>query len=152
MPKPKPKFKTLGHEKVNFMYIVKLLGNFGGFIGLRRPRRVTLYELVVHGVQNHLNSWCAHMCIILRRFLRGKRFSKFFSIIIVMKIFADRLKDLRAEKGVSCVALGKAIGVSEGAIRFWENNKYDIKGEYIVRLAKYFNVSSDYLLGLSDNP
>jgi len=69
-----------------------------------------------------------------------------------MKIFADRLKDLRAEKGVSCVALGKAIGVSEGAIRFWENNKYDIKGEYIVRLAKYFNVSSDYLLGLSDNP
>ena len=67
-----------------------------------------------------------------------------------MKIFANRLKELRADKAISAVALGKAIGVSDASIIRWENNQTDITGEYIVRLAKFFGVSTDYLLGLKD--
>lgn len=67
-----------------------------------------------------------------------------------MKEFAERLKYLRAEKGLSAKALGKAIGVSDAAIINWENGVHDIKGEYLIRLAKFFDVTTDYLLGLEN--
>jgi transcriptional regulator with XRE-family HTH domain len=67
-----------------------------------------------------------------------------------MKSFGARLKELRTEKGLSTLALGKAIGVSDSAICNWENNINDIKSEYLIRIAKYFDVTTDYLLGLED--
>ena len=44
-----------------------------------------------------------------------------------MKEFPERLKYLRAEKGLSAKALGKEIGVSDAAIINWENGVHDIK-------------------------
>ncbi|MBE5735976.1 MAG: helix-turn-helix transcriptional regulator [Clostridiales bacterium] len=67
-----------------------------------------------------------------------------------MEIFSNRLKSLRKELGISAKALGEKIGVSDASIINWENNVYDIKGEYIIRLAKFFGVSADYLLGIED--
>ena len=67
-----------------------------------------------------------------------------------MKPFAERLKELRAEKSISTVALGKAIGVSGPTISRWENSQMEITSGYVVALAKYFGVSTDYLLGLED--
>ena len=67
-----------------------------------------------------------------------------------MEIFAKRLKELRKEEGISALALGKIIGVSDTAICNWENNKHDVRGEQLVLLAQYFDVSADYLLGLED--
>ena len=67
-----------------------------------------------------------------------------------MKIFGERLRELRTDKGLSADALGKIIDISDAAIINWENNVHDIKGEYLVRLAQFFGVSSDYLLGLED--
>ena len=67
-----------------------------------------------------------------------------------MKITAERLKELRAEKGISAKALGKIIGVSDASIICWENNQYDIKGENLAKLAQYFGVTTDYLLGLEE--
>lgn len=67
-----------------------------------------------------------------------------------MKVFGDRLRELREGAHLSASKLGKEIGVSDASIINWENNVNDIKGEYIVRLARYFGVSADYLLGLED--
>lgn len=67
-----------------------------------------------------------------------------------MKTFGERLRSLRNETKLSAKQLSMAIGVSDVAIINWENNVNDIKGEYLVRLAKYFSVSTDYLLGLED--
>jgi transcriptional regulator with XRE-family HTH domain len=67
-----------------------------------------------------------------------------------MKIFAERLKELRAEEGISAETLGKKLNISDTTIIRWENNQSNIKGEHLVRLAKFFNVSTDYLLGLED--
>jgi len=64
--------------------------------------------------------------------------------------FAERLKDLRTEKGVGHVQLAEAIGVAKSNISFWERGITDIKGEYIVRLAKFFNVTCGQLLGTED--
>lgn len=73
-----------------------------------------------------------------------------FIILKYMKVFGDRLRQLRKDVNLSAKELGKIIGVSDVAIINWENDVNDIKGEYIVKLAKYFGVSSDYLLGLED--
>ena len=67
-----------------------------------------------------------------------------------MKVFGERLRELREERGLSAKTLGKSIGVSDAAVLNWENDINDIKGEYIVRLAKFFGMSTDYLLGLED--
>ena len=67
-----------------------------------------------------------------------------------MKIFGERLRQLREEKKLSAKALGKNIGVSDAAILNWENNVNDVKGEFLVKIAQFFNVTTDYLLGLED--
>ena len=67
-----------------------------------------------------------------------------------MKIFSEMLRELRKEKKLSTEALGGIIGVSDTAICNWENDKHDVRGEQLVRLAQYFGVSADYLLGLED--
>ena len=64
--------------------------------------------------------------------------------------FAERLKELRTEKNLSCMQLGKAIGVSDTSIVRWENKQADVKGDSLILLSKFFGVSTDYLLGVSD--
>lgn len=67
-----------------------------------------------------------------------------------MKEFGNRLRELREEKKLSSKSLGKIIGVSDAAVLNWENNKNDIKGAYLIKIAHYFEVTTDYLLGLED--
>lgn len=67
-----------------------------------------------------------------------------------MRIFGQRLKELRIEKGLSTMALGKIIEASDMAINRWENNKTDTTSDNLVKFAKYFEVSTDYLLCLED--
>ncbi len=62
--------------------------------------------------------------------------------------FANILKELRQEKGLSQKELGKIIGVAQGAIYFWEVNRSEPTASNLLELAKFFNVSIEYLLGL----
>ncbi len=63
---------------------------------------------------------------------------------------AERIKELRLEKGISQAALAKAIGVSQKAVDFWEKGENEPKASYILKLADFFDVSTDYLLGRGD--
>ena len=67
-----------------------------------------------------------------------------------MKIFAERLKELREEKKLSTKALGNILNVSDATISRWENDINEITAENLYKVAKYFNVSCDYLLGLDN--
>lgn len=58
------------------------------------------------------------------------------------------IKSLRLEKNLTQLQLGKEIGVSQKAIDYWERAVNEPKATYIAALAVYFNVTSDYLLGL----
>ena len=60
------------------------------------------------------------------------------------------IKELRTEIGISQLALGKAIGVSQKAIDYWERGVNEPKASYIILLADFFNVSTDFLLGRSE--
>lgn len=64
--------------------------------------------------------------------------------------FGERLKELRAEKQLSQMALAKATGLSQSAIAKWELNKTEPTSSALVTLAAFFNESVDYLLGLTE--
>ncbi|HPS75639.1 MAG TPA: helix-turn-helix transcriptional regulator [Oscillospiraceae bacterium] len=63
--------------------------------------------------------------------------------------FPTKLRKLREEKGTSQQALASAIGVAKSSIGLYENgdNVPDVKT--IVKLANFYDVSADYLLGMS---
>lgn len=65
-------------------------------------------------------------------------------------IFYDRLKELRIEKGIGQIELAKAIDVSKGIISLWENGLREPKLSNLIALAKFFEVSLDYLVGLEN--
>ena len=67
-----------------------------------------------------------------------------------MEDFAERLLELRKEKGLGQVALAKETGLSKAAIAHWELGHRVPLATYVIILAKYFGVTTDYLLGLSD--
>lgn len=61
-----------------------------------------------------------------------------------------RLKELRIENGLSQQKLAKEINVTQKAIDFWEKGINEPKASYIIKLAKYFKVTTDYLLGVEN--
>ena len=65
-------------------------------------------------------------------------------------IFCEKLKELRIEQGVGQVELAKAINVSKGIISLWENGLREPKLSNLITLAKFFEVSLDYLVGFVD--
>lgn len=62
----------------------------------------------------------------------------------------DRLKELREDKHLSQVGLANATGLSKSAIGRWELGQAEPTASALITLAKFFNVSADYLLGLTD--
>ncbi len=61
------------------------------------------------------------------------------------------LKYLREEKELSRETLAKEIGVHRRAISFWEDGINEPKASYIIKLAQFFGVTTDYLLGLEED-
>lgn len=63
---------------------------------------------------------------------------------------ANRIKELREEKGLSQNKLAKDLYVKQQTIAQWEKGERALKAEAIIALSEYFNVTSDYLLGISE--
>lgn len=64
--------------------------------------------------------------------------------------FYERIKELRKDKKLSQMELAKSTGLNQSAIARWELNKTEPTASAIIILCKYFNVTADYLLGLTD--
>lgn len=69
-----------------------------------------------------------------------------------MATFAERLRQLRAERGISTPKLAEELGIAKSTISQYENNKRSPDGYILAKLAEYFNVSVEYLLGKTDIP
>ncbi len=67
-----------------------------------------------------------------------------------MRIFAERLRELREERGLTQQQLSKLTKISNASISRWEHGLTDVFGDSLIILSKFFGVSSDYLLGLED--
>ena len=62
----------------------------------------------------------------------------------------NRIKQLRNEKNINQDVLAKLLGLEIAGISKLETERVPLKDEYIIKLAEYFDVSTDYLLGKSD--
>lgn len=62
----------------------------------------------------------------------------------------NRIKQLRNEKEINQDVLAKLLGLEIAGISKLETGRVPLKDEYIIKLAEYFGVSTDYLLGKSD--
>ena len=67
-----------------------------------------------------------------------------------MNIFPNRLKELRKEKNLTQLQLAEDIKTTDDSIYSWEKGRSEPSIEMIHTLCKYFNVTSDYLLGIED--
>ncbi len=64
--------------------------------------------------------------------------------------FKIRLKELRISKNLSQMQLAVITGISQSAIAKWELGKTEPTASAIITLAKFFNETTDYILGLED--
>lgn len=67
-----------------------------------------------------------------------------------MNKFGERLKGLRNERNITRQQLSTDINVSVRLISYWENNQRECDFETLNKIADYFSVSLDYLLGRTD--
>ena len=67
-----------------------------------------------------------------------------------MEIFAERIRDLRIERGLTQEEVGKIIGVKRYAVYSYEKGRACPEMKGLVALADYFDVSMDYLAGRTD--
>ena len=62
----------------------------------------------------------------------------------------NNIKLLRKEKNITIRDLESKIHINRATLSRMENGKQNISDEYLNSLATFFNVSTDYLLGISD--
>lgn len=67
-----------------------------------------------------------------------------------MEIFSKRLKELRVERNITQQQLAEICGLKRVAVSGWENRNREPDFEILVLLAKFFDVSVDFLLGLEN--
>ena len=64
----------------------------------------------------------------------------------------QRLMDLREDADKSQAEIARVIGTSQSYYAQYENGKRTIPFDRMVALARYYNVSLDYIAGLTDTP
>ena len=65
---------------------------------------------------------------------------------------SNRIAELRHKKNMTLKELGNALNMRDNTLSQYENNKREPKVETWRKLADFFNVSVEYLMGLSDSP
>ena len=75
----------------------------------------------------------------------------YISIVIfdkgVLLMLSTRLKELRTAEGMTQVDFAQKLSVTKQTVSNWENNNIQPSIDMLIKIADYFNVSTDYLLG-----
>ena len=62
----------------------------------------------------------------------------------------ETIRNLRTARGISQVDLASELGITKQCVSNWENDNILPSIEMLVKISKYFKVSTDYLLGLDN--
>ena len=65
-------------------------------------------------------------------------------------MLSSQIRQLRTARNLSQVQLAKALGVTKQSVSNWENNNIQPSIDMLVKIARFFSVSTDYLLCLDD--
>lgn len=63
----------------------------------------------------------------------------------------NRIKDLREDRDLRQIDVAEKVGIDQRSLSNYETGKTNPDSETVVRLARFFGVSCDYLLGVSDS-
>lgn len=67
-------------------------------------------------------------------------------------LYFQRLKDLREDKDMKQVQIAELLGIQQTVYSRYERGFQNIPIEHLLFLADYYNVSTDFILGRTDNP
>ena len=67
-------------------------------------------------------------------------------------LYREIIRELRKDHKLKQSQLAEVCGVSSALVGHWETGVRDININCLVKLALYFDVSVDYILGLTNNP
>ena len=102
---------------------------------------ITLFRICAnlkYYYDNEISLW------LLYPFYRGDFVSK------ELFTLADRIKKLRERAGLTQAEIARQLGLSRSGVNAWEMGLSVPSTQYVVELAKKFDVSTDYLLGLEN--
>ena len=69
---------------------------------------------------------------------------------LVMETFAQRMKELRSEKKRTQTDMAELLGIKVRAYQYYESGTHYPEVPNLIKLADYFGVTTDYLLGRSE--
>ena len=69
-----------------------------------------------------------------------------------MASFQERLRELRTDKKIMAKTMADNLGISYRNYQRYERGEMDTPSSKLISIADYFGVSTDYLLGRTDNP
>lgn len=61
----------------------------------------------------------------------------------------DKIKELREDHDLTQAEMGKRLQISQRLVSYYENGKRDLPIEVLIAYAKYFNLTTDYIVGLN---
>lgn len=67
-----------------------------------------------------------------------------------VKELGERLRTLRKEQGLGQNQLAELLHISNASVSYWETGKQIPSAEVIYKFAVFFDVSADFILGLTD--
>lgn len=73
-------------------------------------------------------------------------------LVIYMDMTVFRIIELIEEKKITASRLTSDLELSNSAVTDWKKGKAKPSAEAIIKIAKYFNVSTDFIYGLTDDP
>lgn len=65
---------------------------------------------------------------------------------------AERIRNLREDKDLTQTHIANLLNTSQTVYSRYERNERSLPIEMLYELCKFYNVSADYILGLTDNP
>lgn len=72
--------------------------------------------------------------------------------MVIKMTFIVRLDQLIKTKNIDAKTLSETLRIGKNSITYWRKNENLPSGDILIKLADYFGVSIDYLVGRTDNP
>ena len=63
-----------------------------------------------------------------------------------------RIRDLREDRDLNQTQVAKMLGMSQTGYSKYETGENDIPTAVLIKLAEFYNTSTDYILGITDDP
>ena len=72
-------------------------------------------------------------------------------MITVMKVAYDRIRELREDHDLRQIDIAKILGMSQTGYSKYETGENDIPTTILIKLARFYSVSTDYILNNTNN-